>query len=230
LKFTPALESALVSPVTLSILINDLGNYGSLPAGAASLTATGAVTITISPTHHAPILLQAPAAQSIYENAPAATNVGASLASLLTSSVATFDSDAGAVPGIAVTGVSLTPTLAGKWQYSTNSGATWTDISANVSPTNALLLPGADLLRFNPAAGTAGIADLSFHAWDQTSGQAGGTADLKAPLSASPAQPPPGTCSWSTNRPSSPWRLMPTRSKTTPSWPAAARRTAATPA
>jgi RHS repeat-associated protein len=70
-------------------------------------------------------------------------------------------------PGIAVIGT----TGSGTWQYSTN-GKTWTNI-ASVAPTNALLLPQADQVRFLPAGLAAGSAELLYIAWDGSLGSAG---------------------------------------------------------
>ncbi len=77
--------------------------------------------------------------------------------------------------GIAVTAVDNTN---GTWQYTTNSGTTWTDFGA-VSGTSALLLAAnaATRVRFVPNSNFVGSASITFQGWDQTSGTAGGTAD-----------------------------------------------------
>ncbi|WP_188885290.1 DUF4347 domain-containing protein, partial [Amphritea balenae] len=87
------------------------------------------------------------------------------------------DSD-GPASGIAVVGVDNTN---GDWQYSTGGGANWLSFG-NLDQTSALLLAadGSSYIRFVPDSDWNGtVADgITFHAWDQTSGTAGGTADL----------------------------------------------------
>jgi hypothetical protein len=60
----------------------------------------------------------------------------------------------------------------GKWQYSLNSGETWTDINA-VSNSSALLLDQSHKIRFVPNAGFVGKASFDFRAWDKTTGTSG---------------------------------------------------------
>lgn len=100
-----------------------------------------------------------------------ATNPGTTVATLIAGHVT--DADAGALTGIAVTAVDNTN---GSWQYSINSGTTW---SAFTSPsdTNATLLRSTDLVRFVPNADWNGTVTngLTFRAWDQTTGTAGST-------------------------------------------------------
>ncbi len=67
----------------------------------------------------------------------------------------------------------------GVWQYSLNGGTNWTPFGS-VTPATARLLP-ADAntrVRFVPNPNFNGNRGFSFYAWDQTSGTAGGTADL----------------------------------------------------
>ena len=78
--------------------------------------------------------------------------------------------------GIAVT--SLTSGT-GTWQYSTDNGSTWTAVGS-VSGTSALLLRSSDKLRFVPDGQNTTSGSVTFHAWDQTSGTAGATADVSA--------------------------------------------------
>jgi hypothetical protein len=87
------------------------------------------------------------------------------------------DPNPGASRGIAVTAVDNSN---GRWQYSTDSGATWTNFGT-VSGNNARLLAdvSTNQIRFVPNAGFSGTvtSGISFRAWDQTSGTSGGTAD-----------------------------------------------------
>ena len=74
--------------------------------------------------------------------------------------------------GIAVTGYDNTN---GTWQYTTTTVMTWTNITT-VNNNNALLLNPTARIRFVPNANYNGSAgNVTFHAWDQTSGSNGGT-------------------------------------------------------
>jgi len=99
---------------------------------------------------------------------------GATVSSLL--GTAFSDANPLASRGIAVT--AATPgTASGAWQYSLDGGATWVAL-ASPTATAARLLRAQDLLRFLPAIGSApGTANLSYRAWDRTSGDVGATAD-----------------------------------------------------
>jgi hypothetical protein len=76
------------------------------------------------------------------------------------------DADAGALQGVAITGVSGH----GLWQYRLGNGQ-WQTVPA----VTALLLPAGAALRFAPAANQAGSATLTFRAWDQTQPEPGST-------------------------------------------------------
>ena len=83
------------------------------------------------------------------------------------------DNDDGAVEGVAVVGVDDTN---GEWQYDANADGTWAAFGS-VSDSAAVLLDTGALVRFVPDPdynGTAG--NLTFRAWDQTSGSNGDTA------------------------------------------------------
>ena len=102
------------------------------------------------------------------------SNAGTLVSALIAGQV--FDHD-GPPAGIAVVAVDNSH---GTWQYSVDGGSQWAAIGA-VALRSALLL-AADantLVRFVPAANWTGSvpAGLTFHAWDQTSGTAGSTAD-----------------------------------------------------
>ena len=75
-------------------------------------------------------------------------------------------------PGIAVTGL----TGNGQWQYSIDGGALWVPITG-VSPTSALLLGPTAEIRYVPDMVNGETAQLTYQAWDQTSGIQGATAD-----------------------------------------------------
>ena len=107
-------------------------------------------------------------------------NPGTSIATLIASSGinSITDLNQGAKEGIALTGVNA---AFGKWQYSTDGGATWLNVGA-VSDTLALLLASNDQnrLRLRPSAEFNGtIADaITFRAWDQTAKSNGARVDV----------------------------------------------------
>ncbi len=90
------------------------------------------------------------------------------------------DADSRALAGIAVTAVDSNH---GTWQYTVDSGATWANCNA-VSASAAVLLASdtATSLRFLPGADWNGTLEtaITFVAWDQTSGTAGGIGDTTA--------------------------------------------------
>jgi Ca2+-binding RTX toxin-like protein len=65
----------------------------------------------------------------------------------------------------------------GTWQYSLPGNTTWTGFD-NPGLNAARLLPSTAKIRFLPNSDFAGTSDINFYAWDQTSGSAGGTANL----------------------------------------------------
>ncbi|ULA60002.1 MAG: hypothetical protein LZF60_180001, partial [Nitrospira sp.] len=88
------------------------------------------------------------------------------------------DADSGATLGIAISGAN---TSNGTWWYSTNNGSTWNTLGA-VSDASARLL-AADAgtrIYFQANANYNGTMSdaITFHAWDQTNGTNGGTANL----------------------------------------------------
>jgi hypothetical protein len=108
-----------------------------------------------------------------------ATNPGTQVSALLAGHVT--DANSGDPTGIAVTAVDNT---SGNWQYSINAGGTWNNLGSP-SDTSARLLRSTDFVRFVPNADFNGAVNngLTFRAWDQTSGTAGGTANTLATTS-----------------------------------------------
>jgi hypothetical protein len=84
------------------------------------------------------------------------------------------DVDAGALGGVAI----VSTTGNGTWQYSTD-GIAWTAFGAT-SPVAALLLGTGTQVRYLPDGANGESAGFAFHAWDQTVGVAGSTADVSA--------------------------------------------------
>ena len=82
------------------------------------------------------------------------------------------DVDADANEGFAVIGADDTN---GEWQYDANANGTWLAFGA-VTNSNAVLLSDAALIRFVPDANYFGSAgNITFRAWDQTTGNNGAT-------------------------------------------------------
>lgn len=98
----------------------------------------------------------------------------------------TVSDSPGALRGIAITG--LTGSTSGSWQFSTTGGRSWKPIG-NVSESIALLLRENDKLRFVPNKDFNGLASVTYHAWDQTRGAAGGRADLTLPAATGASTP-----------------------------------------
>jgi hypothetical protein len=181
------------------------------------------VNITISAVNDAPVLdaAQSPVLTAIDEDAGDddgsgadgdddatnnANNGGTTIASMVVDGSIT-DVDGGAVEAIAVTAVDNTN---GVWQYSTDNGTSWnafsgtTGASVDITSTARLLdgsLSGAStqLVRFVPDAGYNGTATITFHAWDKSSGVAGGTADASTTGNATPFSTASDTASITVN-------------------------------
>jgi uncharacterized delta-60 repeat protein len=130
-------------------------------------------------------------ARYVYNNAPTASTSPASLNDILQGNASSSGTDVhslvgrlgasdldGDALGIAVTGADTTN---GTWQYSTNSGGTWTNIPS-VSDASALTLADStsNRLRFVPTSTFTGMASLTLHVWDQTKGSNGTTSSVTA--------------------------------------------------
>ncbi|GAB0057080.1 hypothetical protein SIID45300_01401 [Candidatus Magnetaquicoccaceae bacterium FCR-1] len=125
---------------------------------------TASIRINIAPTLNA---AATPTLPTITEDET--TNSGALVSTLLGGA---SDIDVGASQGIAVYGLSSGN---GTWQYNTGSG--WTNIGT-VNGTSALLLRASDSIRFVPNAIKGTTPNVSFYAWDQTTGSVGAKVDV----------------------------------------------------
>jgi hypothetical protein len=99
-------------------------------------------------------------------------NEGDFVSTLLGASI--VDVDAGALKGIAVTGVDNTN---GTWEYSTDNGQNWVGFGTP-STAAARLLADTAKIRFSPNLNYSGSATITYQAWDQTSGTNGATVDI----------------------------------------------------
>ncbi|HEY8357185.1 MAG TPA: hypothetical protein VIL30_06950, partial [Ramlibacter sp.] len=153
--------SATGGPVTFGFTVRDDG--GTADGGIDTL-AGETLQLRLLP-NTAPVLGGANPLPTLVEDAAAGN--GMSVADLIRSNVS--DADPYAVGGIAVTAAA---SPGGRWQYSTNGGATWAGFGA-VTDSSARLLAadGQSRIRFVAAPHWHGTADgLVFRAWDRTGG------------------------------------------------------------
>ena len=146
---------------------------GTANGGSDTDPSANTISITITAVNDAPTFSSSMMFTGISEDA--ASNSGM-LVSSFNSSIS--DADSGALKGIAITSVDNTN---GTWQY-TLDGSNWLAIG-NVSLTSARLLPSdaTASFRFVPNADWNGSTGLVYYkAWDQTSGTAGGLADVSS--------------------------------------------------
>ena len=157
---------------------------------AGGLWVESTFTVTVNPVNDAPVFDNSGGMTltNVAENAtsPAGDTVADIIASAGGDRIT--DVDAGAVEGIAVTGVNDTN---GTWQYKVGAGA-WTAFGT-VSETAAVVLDVAALVRFVPNAGYSGSAgNLTFRAWDTTDGNPSGTTSVNVSING-------GTTAYSTD-------------------------------
>jgi hypothetical protein len=137
--------------------------FSSTPAGA---------TLTITSSAHAPAFSPTSGARLTPVLPGNANPAGDTISSVFGGFFQ--DPNATAV-GIAISGISGTKN--GQWQYSTDGGTTWLNLTG-VSAKQARLLSGTDRIRFVPNAGFVGTVSLTAHAWDGAGFTDGSTANL----------------------------------------------------
>ncbi|WP_203249944.1 hypothetical protein [Cysteiniphilum marinum] len=151
---------------------NDTFTNVSTNGGTTAFSATTeTASLTVNAVNDAPVLSGTGTLSDITEDN---TNPsGDTITDLLTTTVS--DVDSGALEGIAIIGADNTN---GQWQYTINNGTNWLNISG-VSNSNAILLAVGDAntkVRFIPNADYNGASgDMTYRAWDQTSGSNGDT-------------------------------------------------------
>jgi len=144
---------------------------GSISSNTASRT----INLVI-PANTAPVLYNEGAPKLTDQVQNNLTPAGTLVSAIIASSTANggnmiTDANAGNPEGIAIIAAE---TLNGGWQFTTNGGTNWQDLGP-VSATSARLL-GVDAntkLRFVPAAGFIGTANITIRAWDQFTGTNG---------------------------------------------------------
>lgn len=162
------------SPNATSRLVHVVAHDG-VEAGNVAIS-----TVRISPVNSAPVL-NMPGFLSVGEVAEdTAQPTGKPIEQVLAAAGDPItDADAGALEGVALTGAD---TANGVWQYSLvnppASELVWQPVGV-VSETAALLLSDTSWLRFVPALNYTGPSDnLTFRAWDQTTGANGQRVDV----------------------------------------------------
>jgi VCBS repeat-containing protein len=138
-------------------------------------SAEHSITVNVQALNDAPALAGANNLATIGEDTT--VNDGTLVSTLIAGQIGDVDGAAGI--GIAVTGVDDSY---GNWQYTTDAGATWNALAGVGDDAARLLRADAHTaVRFVPAGDWNGTvtAGLSFRAWDQSSGVAGGTADTR---------------------------------------------------
>jgi hypothetical protein len=129
------------------------------------------VTLTVTPVNDPPVLT--PGGPAATANDPAGQILP--LTSIINYGPGTTtitDAD----PGDSVGGIAVTEALgSGTWSF-TLDGSVFVDFGP-VSDDTALLLPRSAALRFQRASGAAGVATMSYRAWDRTTGRDGNFGD-----------------------------------------------------
>ena len=159
-----------------AVFVGTTNTSGLATAGSVQPARAGgsdAIVASFTITNTAPVLSGANALAGLLEDP--VSNPGTLVSSLIAGKVT--DPDAGALAGIAITGLVTTN---GTWEYSLNGGTSWSTFTAPSSAVATLL--NADALtrvRFVPNADFNGTVSggLSFRAWDRTSGTTGATAN-----------------------------------------------------
>ena len=143
--------------------------FTAADSGGVFISPPHVASVSVAAVNDAPILdnTGAPTLTAINEDVASSANPGTPVSGILGVSVS--DPDAGAVAGIAVTGLD---TANGSWQYSLDGGTSYSGFGA-VSGTSATLLTASALMRFLPNANYNGTATISYQAWDTTSGSNG---------------------------------------------------------
>lgn len=140
--------------------------------GDGGVSNTANVIMFVLGDNAAPVLDNSlsPVLRSIPEDVstPASTLVSTLLRGAVT------DANAGDRRGIAVSGAS---DFFGTWEFTLDNGTTW-QAMGGPSGDAARLLPETARVRFLPKADFHGDVKLSYRAWDQTAGFAGGTLDV----------------------------------------------------
>lgn len=181
LRFTPEADFCDIAEITMRAWDLTSGSAGDVTDTTINggVTAFSVVTetasITVGNVNDAPVLdyTGSPTLATIPEDV--AIDNGTLIVDLLVTGAGgnpISDVDPGAVEGIAIL---ATDTTNGDWEYSLDGGSSW-QYMVSPSATAARLLAADALtrLRFVPGTDFNGTAEITFAAWDQTSGSNGG--------------------------------------------------------
>ena len=171
LRFVPAADYNGTAPSLTVSLIED--SAGAVTTGAtADLTTVGGSTpysasmtlnVVVTAANDAPVASGSATLTAVAEDT--ANPAGATVSSLFASHFSDVDGDG--LGGVAITGNAATSQ--GAWQYSTDSGSTWTAVGSPALGA-ALVLPASALLRFLPTANYNGtVPALTAHLIDNSS-------------------------------------------------------------
>jgi len=155
---------------------NGMDSFVVTVTDSTARTDTITVNVTVDPINDQPALDNSTDLVFTTIDEDETDNAGDTVSALLASGAGDPITDVDTDPeGIAIT---ATDTANGTWQYSLNGGSTWNNFPA-VMADSALLLGETDLIRFQPAPNFGGTVDpaITFQAWDQSTGTAGGTGD-----------------------------------------------------
>jgi len=143
----------LSGELTINMLFQD-GNAG--PQGSEGIKASNAATFTVTVvnTNDAPTL-SSNMTLSVSEDIADASNTGSTIATIVGNRFT--DLDAGAqLGGVVITADAANRATQGHWEYSTDDGTTWHDVSPDgqtvLSVSNAMVLSDSAKLRFVPVA------------------------------------------------------------------------------
>lgn len=163
--FTDTFTYSLSRTGNVETLVN-----GSLVSNTYTTSDTAKVTLTITHDNYAPTLTTgSPAAlTSVIEHVGSGSeNAGTLVSALLNGRAA--DAEHGQI-GMALASVDGSH---GTWQYSSNNGSTWVDITpSSLDSSHYLLLAATDKLRFVPNGYWNGTAGFTYRAWDGNAGTA----------------------------------------------------------
>lgn len=175
---TPAFQFVAWDRTSGIATTNGTERFGSiLPGGGTSAYSIQSATARLSvsaPVNNAPVLDNSgnPTLPTITEDD--INNSGVVISGLVGTSIT--DADPADAKGIAITQAVYGN---GRWEYRLVGGS-WTNIpSGSVSNTQSLLLREIDSIRFVPNGQQGTTASISYRAWDQTLGSAGGIADTQ---------------------------------------------------
>jgi hypothetical protein len=160
---------------------NGEGSFEYTISDGGGGTDSAAVTVTVEPVNDAPVLDsgKSPALGDVPEDAPSPVGYAGTPVSGLVQIGGALDNVSdpdGPSLGVAVIGSDRSN---GDWFYSIDNGGTWSNLGTP-SENQARTLDGSALLYFRPDANFVGQADVSFRAWDQSSGINDNTANILA--------------------------------------------------